>query len=84
MLTAIIGPGDSPSPSPPPPPIVELAPVFSTSDNIAGNRKKVAKSDDDSSPERLKTEVMESIKRNKIESKLREASDMRRDVEPYT
>lgn len=88
MLTNIIGPDVTPPPSPPPPPKVTVdtkQPPTVVTDSVApaqqkqsgGHKKKQPiRSDDDSSPERLKSEVIESMKRNKIESKMRETSDM--------
>lgn len=69
MLTGIIGTEKSPSPVP-------LSPV------PAKKSKPMtpsAKSDNDSSPERLKTKVIESLKKNKSEPKARDsAQDIKR------
>lgn len=59
MLTGIIGTEKSPSPAP-------LSPVPA---NKSKPRSPSAKSDNDSTPERLKTKVIESLKKNKTESK---------------
>lgn len=58
MLTNIIGADASPTPSPPPPP----TPVKSKKDK---KKKSNSFSDDDSSPERLKSKALESLKRKK-------------------
>ncbi len=58
MLTNIIGTGTSPTPSPPPPP----TPVKSKKDK---KKKSSNFSDDDSSPERLKSKALESLKKKK-------------------
>lgn len=85
MLTNIIGPDITPPPSPPPPPKVSVdikppgvedAPVAPLMKPYLAQKKKATRSDDDSSPERLKSEVIESMKRNKIEMKMRESSDI--------
>lgn len=60
MLTNIIGTDSSPTPSPPPPP----TPAKSKKDK---DKKKKSNNytDDDSSPERLKSKVLESLKKKK-------------------
>lgn len=60
MLSNIIGTDTSPTPSPPPPP----TPVKSKKDKEK-KKKSNAVSDDDSSPERLKSKALESLKKKK-------------------
>lgn len=73
MLRGIIGNDDTQSPPPPPPLLVRpqspKAPVAEALDTTSKDtNRKTKKKDtdsDDSSPERLKNKVMESLKRNK-------------------
>ena len=70
MLSGIIG--NEKSPSPQPLPAAAVTAPASTQSSSRKSKKKSSKSDDDSSPERLKTKVLESIKKNKGDSKHRE------------
>lgn len=68
MLRGIIGNDDTQSPPPPPPLLVRPQSPKALDTTSKDTNRKTKKKDtdsDDSSPERLKNKVMESLKRNK-------------------
>lgn len=85
MLSGIIGTDKSPTPTPPPAPPSALLIVAAASAPPSSpkktKKKRGSRSDDDSSPERLKTKVIESIKKNKNDSRNKDADTQDKHVD---